>query len=193
LQSRGLALAAAVLAAGALASACGVPVATSPDVLAASSVPLGLLSPPPGPFKVPKTPKGDFDIFLVDSGGNGQLVAVARSDESKLSIQVALTSLVQGPNRQEVFGGLGSDLPPGVPLQAKKLNRHGVVTINLGQNFGENLPPRAIAQMVWTVFQVRGVTGVLIEENGSVVSAPTQSGAAVDRPLTPADYTDYYP
>ena len=149
IQRRSLALAALVLAAGALVAGCGVPVAASPDVLSAKSVPDGLLSPPTRPFRQQTTPKGDFDIFLIDTSTT-KLVAVARPAVGGLGVQQALNDLLVGPTGSDQFEGLVSYLAPGVPLRATGPNAQGVVTINLGQNFGPNLQPQAVAQMAGT-------------------------------------------
>jgi hypothetical protein len=183
---------AAVLAVGALAAGCGVPVSASPDVLPASAVRDGLLNPQPRPFRsLRTTPKGDIDIFLVDTQDD-ELVAVARPAGSNPGAQQALNDLVQGPVGAEQFDGLASDLT-NASLSASGPAAHGVVTINLGKNFGEILPPLAVAQMVWTVSRVHGVRGVLFVENGTVVHPPTQGGEPVHRPLTTADFTSYFP
>jgi Sporulation and spore germination len=187
-----VALAALVLGAGALAAGCGVPVTSSPEVLPASAVHYNLLSPAPPPFPLLKTtPKGDIDIFLVDTE-NDELVAVARPAGGNPGAQQALNDLVQGPTPAEQFDGLASDLAPLVPLAASGPDARGVVTVNLGQNFGDTLPSLAVAQMVWTVSRVHDVTGVLFVENGTVVHPPTQGGAPVHRPLTTADFTSYF-
>lgn len=182
-----LAGALAALAAVALAgTACGVPVSSSPQVV--DGVPAGLLLPA-APTHVRPLPNSSkvFDIYLV---GGDALVEVARSGTP--TPQSLVAALDTGPSTFESnVEGITSDVPVGAHVTIVKLRGH-VATVDLDASFGE-ISLLGVAQIVYTVTQLKGITGVAFYQAGSPVNAPTERGNYLSRPLTRADFGRFGP
>jgi hypothetical protein len=190
-RGRGRRAVAAVAAVTALGLAgCGVPVDRSPTALPRRGIPFGLLLPSspsstttssaPSPVSVP------IRIFLVSPSGH--LVAVARQvPAASVSLDTVLDTLVKGPSNEETAAGLQSAVPPQTTVLGAVVGAGGVATVNLGGTFGQLVGQaqiEAVAQIVFSVTGVSGVTGVTFELTGQAVNVPTASGAQVPTATT---------
>jgi hypothetical protein len=177
-------LAAALLAAlaGAAGTACGVPVSSSPQLV--SDVPAGLLLPAtPAHARTPTSAEGVFDIYLV---AGDQLVEVARAGHG--TPQSLVDALNAGPTHFEAtVEGITTDVPTGAHVSFVRIRSH-VATVNLDASFGEFNSLLGVAQIVYTVTQLRGITEVAFFQAGGPVNVPTEDGIYVSRPLTRADF-----
>lgn len=177
----------AALAGVALAgTACGVPVSSSPQ--AVHGVPAGLLLPAAATHvRPPRNSNGVFDIYLV---GGDQLVEVARAGSP--TPQSLLAALDTGPSTFESnVEGITSDVPLGAHVTVVKLHGH-VATVNLDASFGE-ISLLGVAQIVYTVTQLKGISEVAFYQAGSPVNAPNERGNYLSRPLTRADFGRFGP
>ena len=189
-RGRGRRAVAAVAAVTVLGLAgCGVPVDRSPTALPRRGIPFGLLLPSspsstttsaPSPVSVP------IRIFLVSPSGH--LVAVARQvPAASVSLDTVLDTLVKGPTNEETAAGLQSAVPPQTTVLGVVVGAGGVATVNLGGTFGQLVGQtqiEAVAQIVFSVTGVSGVTGVTFELTGQAVNVPTASGAQVPTATT---------
>jgi len=175
--------AAALLAAGAAASGCGVPVDSGPTALASRGVPFGLLDPStvpttttaPSPAPVTVT----VQIYLLDPAA--QLVAVPRNVAVPAPLAAALAALIDGPTNGEAAAGLQSAIPPQTQVVSASVSG-GLATVDLAGTIGQLVGQaeiNAVAQMVFTATDLPTVTGVSFDFNGQPVSVPTASGAEV--------------
>ncbi|HEY5026652.1 MAG TPA: GerMN domain-containing protein [Acidimicrobiales bacterium] len=164
-------------------SACGVPVDTQPSALSRHGIPFDLLAPTQSttttttaasPIAVP------VQIFLI--GPTGHLVAATRTvTVSPPDLATVLRALVAGPTDPESAAGLQSALTSQTTVLGANI-AGGTATVNLGGTFGQIVGPpeiQAVAQVVFTVSALPGVTGVTFELTGQAVEVPVASGALV--------------
>lgn len=181
-RRRATVLAVLVLAALGL-GACGVPVDARPTALARNGIPFGLLDPVPPPTTSTTAPSPvgvPVQIFLI--GPAGHLVAVARDvPVSAPDLASVLGALVFGPTDVEAASGLQTALSQQTTILGANIDGH-IATVNLGGTFGQLVGPpqiQAVAQIVFTVCTLPGVTGVTFELSGLPVEVPVASGAQV--------------
>jgi spore germination protein GerM len=185
-----------VLAVVALGSvACGIPTATTPTPIAKSDVPYHLLNPPTTTTTVPGTPPAvgvAEQIFLVSP--DGHLVAATREVAVPASPTQVVGALLAGPTATETAAGIQSFLTQaGVQVTTQA---GGVATVNFNTNPIQVVGPDqtlAIAQVVYTVTQQPGVTGVTFEIDGKAIEVPTAAGAQVPGPVGRVDYLPQAP
>jgi spore germination protein GerM len=185
-----------VLAVVALGSvACGIPTATTPTPIAKSDVPYHLLNPPTTTTTVPGTPPAvgvAEQIFLVSP--DGHLVAATREVAVPASPTQVVGALLAGPTATETAAGIQSFLTQaGVQVTTQA---GGGATVNFNTNPIQVVGPDqtlAIAQVVYTVTQQPGVTGVTFEIDGKAIEVPTAAGAQVPGPVGRVDYLPQAP
>jgi len=189
-------LAGLVLAVVALGSvACGIPTAATPTPIAKSDVPYHLLNPPTTTTTVPGTPPAvgvAEQIYLVSP--DGHLVAATREVAVPASPTQVVGALLAGPTATEAAAGIQSFLTQaGVQVTTQA---GGVATVDFSTNPIHVVGPDqtlAIAQVVYTVTQQPGITGVTFEIDGKAIEVPTAAGAQVPGPVGRIDYLPQAP
>jgi spore germination protein GerM len=173
-------------------AACGLPTATSPTPIAKSAVPYHLLNPPTTTTTVPGTPPAvgvAEQIYLVSP--DGHLVAATREVAVPASSSQVLGALLAGPTATETASGIQSFLS-GNGVRATVTETGGVATVHFSTSPIQVVGPDqtlAIAQVVYTVTQQPGITGVTFEIGGKPIEVPTATAAAqVPGPVGRADY-----
>ena len=191
LARTGLAL--AVVALG--SAACGIPTAATPTPIAKSDVPYHLLNPPTTTTTVPGTPPAvgvAEQIFLVSP--DGHLVAATREVAVPATPTQVVGALLAGPTATETSAGIQSFLThTGVQVTTQAA---GVATVDFSTNPIQVVGPDqtlAIAQVVYTVTQQPGITGVTFEIDGKAIEVPTAAGAQVPGPVGRIDYLPQAP
>jgi hypothetical protein len=191
------ALAGAVLALTALGlAACGIPTASAPSPIAKSDVPYHLLNPPTTTTTSPGAPPAvgvPEVIFLVSP--DGHLVAATREVAVPASLTQVVGALLAGPTATESAAGIQSFLDR-TGVQVSMAPSGGEVTVDFTTDPILVVGPDqtlAIAQVVYTVTQQPGVTGVDFAIGGKAIEVPTAAGAQVPGPVGPADYLPQAP
>jgi hypothetical protein len=177
-------------------AACGIPTASAPTPIARSDVPYHLLNPPPTTTTVPgSTPAVGVaeQIFLV--APNGHLVAATREVAVPASPTQVMGALLAGPTTTESASGIQSFLSR-TGVQVVLTGSTGVATVDFTSNPIQVVGPDqtlAISQVVYTLTQQPGVTGVSFEIAGKAIEVPTAAGAQVPGPVARADYVPQAP
>lgn len=177
----------------AVLTGCGVTTGGSPEELAASEVPYGLLSSAPtsaAPSSVP--PVGDQPrVYLVSP--EEILVATGR-EVGRGSIATRLADLLEqltaGPTADELDDELTTALAPGAELSVAAVDGD-TVTIDLTGpgDAPSGLQSRlAVAQIVLTATSLPEVGAVLLTSEGDPLEAPLPSGELTTDPLEAADF-----
>ncbi|MGD0880680.1 MAG: GerMN domain-containing protein [Acidimicrobiales bacterium] len=189
---------AAVAVMGAVLSttACGIPTATGPTAIAKSAVPYHLLGPPTTNSSVPGTAPEvgvSEQIFLV--APSGHLVAADREVAVPAALSQVLGALLAGPTATESASGVQSYLS-GAGVDVTATQAGGVATVRFSADPIQVVGPdqtMAIAQVVYTVTQQPGITGVDFEIAGKAVEVPTAAGVQVPGPVGRSDYVPQAP
>jgi hypothetical protein len=194
-RTRATAALAVSLAAFALA-ACGIPTATSPSPIARSDVPYHLLDPPTttttSPGAAPAVGVAEV-IFLV--APSGHLVPATREVAVPASLTQVVGALLAGPTATESAAGIQSFLSS-AGVQVTLAASGGVATVDFTTDPIQVVGPDqtlAIAQVVYTVTQQPGVTGVTFAIAGKAIEVPTATGAQVPGPVSRSDYLPLAP
>ncbi len=172
-------------------SACGLGVNASPNLVSPKQVPFGLLRPS-APTTTPARPGQYVTIYL---DGPQRLVAVSREIPTPISIAGVLLALGEGPTSVEASEGLQSPVSTAAPLTLWRI-RTTTVTVNVAGSFtkltGED-QALAMAQLVYTLTVLPGITGVSIRIHGKKAKVPTAKGTLSRGPLDRADYATVAP
>jgi len=189
-RARATAVLTSFLVALALA-ACGIPTASSPSPIARSDVPYHLLDPPTTttttPGAAPAVGVAEV-IFLV--APSGHLVPATREVAVPASLSQVVGALLAGPTATESAAGIQSYLSP-TGVQVSLAATGGVATVDFTTDPIQVVGPDqtvAIAQVVYTLTQQPGVTGVTFEIAGKAIEVPTAAGAQVPGPVARADF-----
>lgn len=178
------------VAGGLVLAGCGVPIDAHPQAISRNRIPYGLLSGPPatprGP--APGAETASVQVFFVD---NGHLRAATRRLRSPLGLPEVLTALLAGPTRPEVAAGLSSALGSRISLQGAAVVA-GTAHLELSGTLGQDRLV-AVAQLVYTSTEVRGVRAVSLSVDGKPVVVTSANGAAVAGPFTRADFASVGP
>ena len=176
--------------------ACGIPTASSPSPIAKGDVPYHLLNPPTTTTTTPGAPPavGVAElIYLV--APSGHLVAASRVLAVPASLTQVVGALLAGPTAKESASGVQSFLNL-TGAQVTVAPAGGVADVNFTTNPIQVVGPDqtlAIAQVVYTVTQQPGVTGVTFAFGGKAIEVPTAAGAQVPGPVGRADYLPQAP
>ena len=177
-------------------AACGISTASTPTIIPRANVPFDLLNPrlpgnvTPVSTTVPPAVAAPEEIYLV--APSQHVIAVSRDVQLPATLTDILGALLEGPTSAESSAGLQSFLT-GTNTQVSASVAGGVATVDFTGNPVQVVGPNqtlAIAQVVFTVTQQAGVTGVLFEIAGKPTDVPTASGAQVPGPV---DRTSYLP
>ena len=177
-------------------TACGIPTASTPTAIAKSDVPYHLLNPPNTTTTTPGTPPAvgvPEQVFLVSP--NGHLVAAAREVALPASLSQVLVALLAGPTATESASGIQSYLS-GTGVQVTTTESGGVAAVHFSSDPVQVVGPDqtlAIAQVVYTLAQQPGITGVTFAIAGKAIEVPTAAGAQVPGPVGRADYLPQAP
>ena len=159
-------------------------------------MPYHLLNPPTTTSTVPGAPPavGVAElIYLV--APNGHLVAATREVAVPASLTQVVGALLAGPTAKESASGVQSFLnSTGVQVAVPAAG--GVAVVSFVTNPIQVVGPDqtlAIAQVVYTVTQQPGVTGVTFAIAGKAIEVPTAAGAQVPGPVGRADYLPQAP
>jgi spore germination protein GerM len=177
-------------------AACGIPTAAEPTPIAKSDVPYHLLNPPTTTTTLPGSPPAvgvAEQIYLV--APNGHLVAATREVAVPASLTQVVGALLAGPTATESASGIQSFLNR-TGVQVALAQGTGVATVDFTTNPIQVVGPDqtlAIAQVVYTLTQQPGVTGVTFEIAGKGIEVPTAAGAQVPGPVARADYLPQAP
>lgn len=192
IRVRSRALAAMVAAAVALSVAgCGIPTASAPSPIAKSDVPYHLLNPPNTTTTSPGVPPAvgvPVVIYLV--APDGHLVAATREVAVPASLTQVVGALLAGPTATESAAGVQSFLDP-TGVQVTLAPAGGVATVNFTTDPIMVVGPDqtlALSQVVYTLTQQSGVTGVDFAIAGKAIEVPTAAGVQVPGPVGRADY-----
>jgi spore germination protein GerM len=182
-----------------VAGACGISTASTPTIIAKSNVPFDLLDPrlpgnlTPVSTTVPPAVAAPEQIYLV--APTQHVVAVSRDVQLPATLTDILGALLEGPTSTESAAGLQSFLT-GTNTQVTATVVGGVATVDFTGNPVQVVGPNqtlAIAQVVFTVTQQAGVTGVLFQIAGKPTDVPTASGAQVPGPVDRSSYQPQAP
>lgn len=174
-----------------LLSACGVGLDAAPNVVKRKDVPFGLLRPIPT-TTVPAHPAEYVTIYL---DGSQRLVAVDRELPSPVTVTSVLRALGAGPTSAEAAEGLQSPISTAAPLVAV---RRATTTVTVGvtaafTKLAEEDQAIAVAQLVYTLTVVPGISSVSIRIDGKRAKVPTAKGSLRAGPLGRADYVTVAP
>ncbi|MGA2837466.1 MAG: GerMN domain-containing protein [Acidimicrobiales bacterium] len=177
-------------------AACGIPTASAPTPIAKSDVPYHLLEPPTTNSSVPGSAPAvgvPEQIFLV--APSGHLVAATREVAVPAALGQVLGALLAGPTATESASGVQSYLS-GAGVGVTTTQAGGIATVRFTADPIQVVGPdqtMAIAQVVYTVTQQPGITGVDFEIAGKAVEVPTAAGAQVPGPVGRTDYLPQAP
>jgi spore germination protein GerM len=188
MRRRIVALVTAVVA----SASCGVPGDGGPRTLPADDVPFELLAPA---TTEPSTStlvavSAEVPVYLV---GAARLVAVRRLVEAPPSLFRILEALLAGPTADEASAGLRTAISSGTRLLSVRV-QSGVATIDLSGEFaaiGGQDQILAVAQLVLTTTDARGVVGVKLSLDGRAVEVPRGDGTLTADPLRPGDFDNF--
>jgi spore germination protein GerM len=185
---RGLIVAAMLLA------GCSVAPDNSPRDIDAGALTLTVQDP----SNVGQAAAGNGRIYLQAPdvpGEPARLQAVSRDIDDNDPAAV-MDALLAGPNTTEFDNGFRSGLPPGMRLLSITRQSRGVVQLNVDEAIaalrGDELI-LALAQIVYTVNAVNGVSGVVITVDGAEALWPASNGELQSDPLTVYDFPGLEP
>jgi Sporulation and spore germination len=146
-------------------------------------------SPSPQPSE-----QNTFAIFLVTAD---HLVEVERNLAGAVPTPITvLQALLQGPTLTE----RAAKIDTAVPFQTRMLTVQvldQVAEVDLSAEFQTPAPPHEVllrvAQIVWTLVRVPGVTAVRFAIDGDPITVLTDRGIPVSRPVTAPDYASEAP
>lgn len=177
-----------------VAGACGVQSERRPQRISASDIPYGLLEAAPSTTTSttsPEVPKVGLSIFLVQ---DDQLQAVARQVTEPLTVAKVLSTLLSGPTDEEAAAGLRSAINPAASLVPSRPDP-ATVLVDLSPEFAHGTTAEQVlglAQIVFSVTEVPGVTGVRFSLAGAPIEVPTATGTT-SSPLGRDAFTNLVP
>lgn len=139
-------------------------------------------------------PLRHFTIYFVRAD---RLLGVGRvADVEAPLAEVSLRALLDGPNASEQRSGIRSELSTAVRLLDVRI-AGTTALVDLSGEFQEPAAPTQIAlrvaQVVWTLTELAGVSAVLFAIDGETVEIATSDGTVVERAVTRADYAALAP
>lgn len=124
-----------------------------------------------------------------------RLVRLVRSVSAYSGVEGSLEELSAGPTAAEADRGVRSALPPGSAALTALIS-DGVARVRLPASYGEvqgRSQVLAIAQIVYTLTSIDGITRVEFEIDGRPIDVPVDRGQLRDRPVSRADYAAVAP
>lgn len=165
--------------------ACGVQDSGTRSVSAAD-VPYGLLEQAPSTTSSsirPTPPTDRVDVFVYLVAGN-RVQAVIRELGPPPTVPKAVAALVLGPSESEAVTGVRTAINPTANITPRQTGP--TVLVDLGPEFiqvstAEQL--LGLAQIVFTLTEVPGVTGVRFTLAGTPIQVPTAGGTPTAGPV----------
>jgi hypothetical protein len=178
-----------VLAAVAAVAGCGVSTQPDPDVIAqplAGASGEARADEPPGEATVQRA------VYLTEGD---RLTRVFRQVPYAAGVDGSLAALEVAPSPDESAAGLRSALPAGAGhLLSRVAGGTAVVSVpSAYESLGLEQQVMAVAQIVFTVTAVAGVSAVEFSVGGQIVDVPVANGQLQSGPLTRADYAPLAP
>ena len=177
---------AVVLSAVGSSSGCGVPTQQSAEPIENDRLPIALQERAV-PDATVGPPLESIAVWLVRDDA---LSSVVHLVESPVTPGVALRQLELGATQAEQRQGLRSAIPDAGMVGDATVTR-GTTTVELAQSF-DQIPPRdqmlAIAQIVLTLTDLRGVGRVQFERSDASLAVPLADGSMTDEPVSADDY-----
>ena len=173
---------------------CGVQGDRGPRTLSAKDVPYALLEAAPSTTTsttVVGVPKVGLAIFLVVGS---RLQPVVRQVTGPPTVAKALSVLLAGPEEDEVVAGLRSAINPAASLVPSRPDP-ATVSVDLSTEFVQGPTSDQVlglAQIVFTVTEIAGVTGVRFSLEGAPIEVPTPAGTT-SGPLGRDAFSDLAP
>lgn len=168
---------------------CGIAPQSSPQAIERAGVPYDLLGHRPHPHaSVPAA--GALRVTIWLEGADDQLDPVPAYVPWPVTIGSLLNALSQAPTERQAEQGLVSPASAVGPLTSGR-PAGGVVPVYLPQSFenlGGNDQLVAVAQIVFTLTGLQGVSGVTFWLAGRRAHVPDAAGKLLSGPLTRADY-----
>ncbi|MGH8988277.1 MAG: GerMN domain-containing protein [Acidimicrobiales bacterium] len=184
--TRRAAVPAVSLLAAALLAGCGVGVDAAPHVVRNRDVPFTLLRPAPPTTGVPRS--GQYVTLYL--AGSARLIATSRELPTPVGLHRVLGALGEGPTPVQAAAGLESPISTAAPLSL--VSETGTrVTVGVSSSFTkltEQDQALAIAQLVYTLTVLPGISSVSIRIDGRRAKVPTDGGTLSGAPLRRADY-----
>ncbi|MSO87090.1 MAG: hypothetical protein EXQ71_06170 [Acidimicrobiia bacterium] len=180
-----------------LATGCGVSADGQPQAIEPTNLPPGLLDPnPTSSTTLPQSLSTTtvFVYFLERQGDTSVLVSVpreVRTSEATLP-GARIAPLLAAPTLEEQQGGLTSAIPRATKLlRAPAPAGSDDLLIDLSSEFfdaqGQDLA-NAFGQIVWTVTEIPGITGVRFLRDALVINAVDDQGVEQQGAVTKANY-----
>ena len=143
--------------------------------------------------ETPSTATARAQVYLV----RGDQIGVAARQVPEANVERgAVEALLAGPSDQETEAGLTTAVPGRTDLRDLTVE-NGVATVDLSSEFddggGSATMFLRLAQVVFTLTQFPGITGVKLEIDGEPVETFSGEGIVLDGPQDRADYEDQSP
>ena len=191
-RRRLVAFAGVVLAVGAIAAACGVPVQESPRFERADRVPYDLLDPPTtttAPPPTVETAPHPSTTSLCFVTATGRLIVVQRATTTS-DVAVVVRLLEDGPTASEQRFGLTTTITDPALVTSATASA-GVAHVDLAPTSGETVSGAqnlAVAQLVCTITAQPGIGQVVFTLGGAPIEVPRGDGSLSAGPVTAEDY-----
>jgi spore germination protein GerM len=182
----------AVLVALAVAAvACGVPADDQARPIPDDALPFDLSPPVSGDQPATSGPFTEV-VYFYDAGIE-RLVPVQRPVEARFSVEDRLNALLGGLVQEDIDRSLATFLADGTALASPpEIVENRVVVLDFNGAFTEGQANddhrKAVAQVVWTVTDIEGISAVLFERNGEVQREVNGDGEQVAGPLNRSDF-----
>jgi hypothetical protein len=182
-----------LLAVAALLAAAGCVVIPLPGPVSAAKGSATATTPVPASSQGHPAPT--LATYLVS---RGRLKQVARAGTpAKASAQGVTETLLAGPTSAERGAGLSSAIPAGTRLNSVDIGFDRIAHVDLSREFlsgGGSAPAQLrVAQLVYALTQLPGVTGVLFSVDGQRVEQWGHERIDLMQPQTRADFADVAP
>jgi len=133
-------------------------------------------------------------VYFVDGA---RLQSAIRQVAPPATVQKSVAALLLGPQEDDIGAGLRSAIDPSASVQAKRLDQ-ATFTVDLSPEFAHGPVAEQVmglAQLVFTVTELPGVTGVRFTLDGAPIEVPLPSGALApsSSPVTRDSFADVAP
>ncbi len=156
--------------------------------------------PAPERLTIPAPPAMDIGVQPETDGRELTLYFIRGADlaavprlTAQADADAALSALSEGPTRGEVLSGLRTALSPQMLSAERRLG--GLTAVSVTREFTEVAGGNqllAVAQVVWTLTELPGVSQVRFLVDGMPVEVPTDQGLT-DQPVRREDYRSAAP
>lgn len=193
-RSRGIALLVTALAYTLLAG-CGVQAQSAPQPLSSGDLAKAgapTLTPSTSSPTPTATESEEATVYFI----HGQrLVAVPRNVARTESAGPIVAALLAGPTKTEASAGFTTAIPPGIAsLDVTFVDGVGVVGVPPQlETLGGASQILAIAQLVYTITGLDGISGLQLTDGRSLVEVPNSAGELSFGPVYRSDFASFAP